>query len=391
MAELNAPVRSALTDTAYADSRTDWWPHAGVVSWGAVFAGAVAAAAFGLILLTLGTGLGLAALSPWRSASASATSFGVAAVIWVCVTQILTSGLGGYLAGRLRHRWPLVETDEVYFRDTAHGFLSWAVATLATAGLVAAMLPSAERAGAQAAAHAAGSSPVVDRGDADAAVNHWPIGYYVDALFRQPTSSAAVASAATTQALNPSANAATSASEPAAGAASAPTATSASTLASNASSPVSAPAAAGAGSNTASGAVVSPVATPTVPATATEEATGAATEPTATGMPPKREVTRIFLNSLATDDQLSATDADYVARIVSRYTGLSSQAALARVNADYTQLQQKVGAIESAAKSAADTARRASVSASLWLFISLLMGAFSASFMAIFGGRLRDL
>jgi hypothetical protein len=385
MAELNAPVRSALTDPAYADSRTDWWPHAGVVSWGAVFAGAVAAAAFGLILLTLGTGLGLAALSPWRSASASATTFGVAAVIWVCVTQILTSGLGGYLAGRLRHRWPLVETDEVYFRDTAHGFLSWAVATLATAALVAAMLPTAERAGVRAAAHAAVSSPVADRGDANAAVNHWPIGYYVDALFRQPAGSSAVASA-TPDAPSPSANAA-SGSEAAAGVASAPTATSAS----HASAPASAPVSVGAGGNTASGAVVSPVATPAVPATATEESTATATGPAAAGMPPKGEVTRIFLNSLATGDSLSATDAEYVARIVSRYTGLSPQAALARVNADYAQLQQKVGAIESAAKSTADAARRASVSASLWLFISLLMGAFSASFMAIFGGRLRDI
>jgi hypothetical protein len=381
MAELNAPVRSALTDPAYADSRTDWWPHAGVVSWGAVFAGAVAAAAFGLILLTLGTGLGLAALSPWRSASASATTFGVAAVIWVCVTQILTSGLGGYLAGRLRHRWPLVETDEVYFRDTAHGFLSWAVATLATAALVAAMLPSAERAGVRAAAHAAGSSPVVDRGDANAAVNHWPIGYYVDALFRQPAGSSAIGSA-TLEAPSPSANAA-SASE----AAAAPVATSAS----SASATASAPASVGTAGNAASGAVISRVATPAVPATVTEEAPAAATGPTAAGMPPKAEVTRIFLNSLATGDALSATDAEYVARIVSRYTGLSPQAALARVNADYSQLQQKVGAIESAAKSAADTARRASVSASLWLFISLLMGAFSASFMAIFGGRLRDI
>jgi hypothetical protein len=147
----------------------------------------------------------------------------------------------------------------------------------------------------------------------------------------------------------------------------------------------------GTAGNAASGAVISRVATPAVPATVTEEAPAAATGPTAAGMPPKAEVTRIFLNSLATGDALSATDAEYVARIVSRYTGLSPQAALARVNADYSQLQQKVGAIESAAKSAADTARRASVSASLWLFISLLMGAFSASFMAIFGGRLRDI
>lgn len=384
MAELNAPVRSALTDSAYADSRTDWWPHAGVVSWGAVFAGAVAAAAFGLILLTLGTGLGLAALSPWRSASASATSFGVAAVIWVCVTQILTSGLGGYLAGRLRHRWPLVEADEVYFRDTAHGFLSWAVATLATAALVAAMLPTAERAGAQAAAQAAVSSPVANRGDADVAMHHWPIGYYVDSLFRQP------AGASIAPAPNSSANAgaaSASASETVAGAGSAPTAASASTAPALASAPSST----SVGGNTASGAVVSPVATPAVPTTANEEASGVMSEPAAAGVPPKREVTRIFLNSLATGDPLSSADADYVARIVARYTGLAPQAALARVSATYAQLQQKVSAMESAAKSAADTARRASVSASLWLFISLLMGAFSASFMAIFGGRLRDI
>jgi hypothetical protein len=370
MAELNAPVRSpALTE-----SRADWWPHAGVVSWGAVFAGAVAAAAFGLILLTLGTGLGLAALSPWHSASSTASTFGVAAVIWVCVTQILTSGLGGYLAGRLRHRWPVIEADEVYFRDTAHGFLSWAVATLATAALVAAMLPAAGRAGAQAVAKSASGSPVVDRGDAAAAANHWPIGYYVDSLFRQPTASSAGSSAAQPPSA-PANTASTSASEAAGSAASA----SASPPASN-----------GSASNAAGGAVISPVSTPAVPATATVES-AALSEPAATGMPPKPEVTRIFLNSLATGDALSSADADYVARIVGRYTGLSPQAALARVSATYTQLQQKVGAMESAAKSAADTARRATISASLWLFVSLLMGAFSASFMAIFGGRLRDI
>ncbi len=137
MAELNAPARSA----ALLEDRIDWRTHAGVVSWGAVFAGAVAAAAFGLILLTLGTGLGLAALSPWHSASETAHTFGVAAIVWVCVTQILTSGLGGYLAGRLRHRWPAIEADEVYFRDTAHGFVTWALATLATAALFAAYCP----------------------------------------------------------------------------------------------------------------------------------------------------------------------------------------------------------------------------------------------------------
>jgi hypothetical protein len=78
--------------------------HEAVVSWGAVFGGGVAAAAFSIILLTLGTGLGLTSISPWSSGPSNAKAFGVAAVLWVCVTSILTSGLGGYLAGRLRRR-----------------------------------------------------------------------------------------------------------------------------------------------------------------------------------------------------------------------------------------------------------------------------------------------
>lgn len=110
----------------------------------------------------------------------------------------------------------------------------------------------------------------------------------------------------------------------------------------------------------------------------------------ASGSPPKHEVARIFLNSLATDDSLSAADITYVATIVSRYTGMPAQAAQVRVAATYAQLQQKRVAIEGAAKDAANNARRASVYAALWLFISLLMGAFSACFMAVFGGRLRD-
>ncbi len=383
MAELNATGRS----TALPDVVDIWRPHAAVVSWSAVFAGAVAATAFGLILLTLGAGLGLAALSPWRAASASAGAFGVAAVIWVFVTQILTSGLGGYLAGRLRHRWPAVEADEVYFRDTAHGFLSWALATLATAVFFAAMLPAVERAGVQAAAKGGSSAPAIDRGDANAAMDHWPVGYYVDSLFRQPATPSAAPSA-----LEPSAAPAIAA--PAAAAASGAEAN----AAANASEPAVAASAASPNPNAngivnvASGAVVNPVSTPAVPAAAVAEPMGgAASEVEAAGSPPRQEITRIFLNSLATDDALSAADIAYVARIVSRYTGLAPQAAQVRVAATYGQLQQKVVAIKDAAKVAADKARRASVGAALWLFVSLLLGAFSATFMALYGGRLRDI
>lgn len=369
MADLNDPVRPA----AYVEERTEWQPHAGVVSWGAIFAGAVAAAAFGLILLTLGTGLGLAALSPWHSARDSAAKFGVAAVVWVCVTQILTSGLGGYLAGRLRHRWPAVEADEVYFRDTAHGFLTWALATLSTAALFAALLPIVGRAGVQAVQRAAPSAFALDRGDARAAADRWPVGYYVDSLFRLPAAPSATASAAPPS-IAPSAS--NGSSDAASGASVAP---------------VSAASSSHAIVNTASGAVVSPVVTPAIAATSSPESAPSATEPAATGSPPKPEVTRIFLNSLATGDPLSSADMAYVASLVARYTGLAPQAAQARVSDTYGQLRQKVAAMQVDAKAAADHARHASISASLWLFVSLLMGAFAASFMAIFGGRMRDI
>src|SRR5262245_38286307 len=91
------------------------------VSWGAIIAGGAAAAALSLVLLMLGAGLGLTAVSPWDSAGASAATFGFTAIIWITLTQLLASGLGGYLAGRLRTKWADVLGDEVYFRDTAHG------------------------------------------------------------------------------------------------------------------------------------------------------------------------------------------------------------------------------------------------------------------------------
>ena len=108
----------------------------GAVSWGAVIAGAVGAAALSLVLFLLGTGLGLAVVSPWASERISGTAASVSTIVWVTVVQLLASVLGGYLAGRLRTRWVTVHTNEVFFRDTAHGFLAWAVATLLMATLL---------------------------------------------------------------------------------------------------------------------------------------------------------------------------------------------------------------------------------------------------------------
>jgi len=107
------------------------------VSWAAVLAGA-AAAALSLILLLLGVGLGLSAVSPWGGDGSNAGALGMASVVWLAFTQLAASGLGGYLAGRLRVRWRDTDVDEVHFRDTAHGLLSWAVATLFTAAALTA-------------------------------------------------------------------------------------------------------------------------------------------------------------------------------------------------------------------------------------------------------------
>ncbi len=108
----------------------------------AILAGAAGAAALSLLLMILGTGLGFSAVSPWRMEGISATTFGVAAIAWLSFTQLAASGVGGYLAGRLRTKWMDVHTDEVYFRDTAHGFLTWAIASLLTAVILTSVMSS---------------------------------------------------------------------------------------------------------------------------------------------------------------------------------------------------------------------------------------------------------
>jgi hypothetical protein len=108
------------------------------VSWPAIIAGAFVAAAFTLLLLALGAGLGFSVVSPWRGApDITSTKAAMVGGIFMAVTAVMASALGGYIAGRLRTRWLRTPVDEVYFRDTAHGLLSWAVATVMGAALLA--------------------------------------------------------------------------------------------------------------------------------------------------------------------------------------------------------------------------------------------------------------
>lgn len=152
------------------------------VNWASIIAGALAAAGVTLILTLLGSGLGLTMVSPWSSQSAAVTTVSISAAVWLIIVQWLSAGIGGYLTGRLRTKWVSVHTDEVYFRDTAHGLLTWALATLVVVGLLGSVLSSVVGAGVQAAS-------TVTSGVATAAVSKAgdSVGgssYFVDSLLR---------------------------------------------------------------------------------------------------------------------------------------------------------------------------------------------------------------
>jgi hypothetical protein len=314
----NDQEKDKMTDSAMlgrGTATTTGTPTLSAVSWGAILAGAAGAAALSLILLVLGTGLGLASVSPFTGAGAGATALGVGAIVWIVFVQLAASGMGGYLAGRLRTRWAATHVDEVYFRDTAHGFLAWAIATLVTAATltsaIGAILGTGASAagslvgGAATAATAAGATKAADSSSAN--------GYFVDGLFRASAT-------------------------PSAGAASAPAMTGMQGM--------------------------------TTPADRTQSTA---------------EAGRIFASGLESG-ALPADDVTYLGQMVSQRTGLSQADAEKRVNDEFGRMKAKADA----ARAAADKARKASAWGALWLFISLLAGAFTASLLATFGGRLRD-
>ena len=165
-----------LTTSAQADIVE---PSASGVSWAAVLAGGTAAGAITLVLLSLGTGLGLSVVSPWGN-SVSPTTFKIGTGLYLIVMAMISSAIGGYLAGRLRTKWVGVHTDEVYFRDTAHGFLAWAFASVIGAILLASPASSLIGGAASGATQAA----------ANAAQTSGPMDGYVDTLLRSDNPSA---------------------------------------------------------------------------------------------------------------------------------------------------------------------------------------------------------
>jgi hypothetical protein len=152
-------------------------PSVSGVSWAAVLAGAVASCALTLVLLSLGTGLGLSVVSPWGNAGVSATTFKIGTGLYFIVMAMISSAIGGYIAGRLRTKWTGVHTDEIYFRDTAHGFLAWAFASVLGAVLLASPASSLVGGAASGATQAAANS----------AQSSGPMDGYVDTLLRSDT------------------------------------------------------------------------------------------------------------------------------------------------------------------------------------------------------------
>jgi hypothetical protein len=163
-------------------------------SWPAILAGAFVAVSASLIMIVLGSGLGFAAVSPWPGHGASAAGLTISAAIWLIVTQWISAALGGYVAGRLRTKWTGTHTHEVFFRDTAHGLVTWSVATIFVAWVIAGSASSVLGGGMRAAAGAASAaaSGSAAEGPASAAMT-----YDIDRLFRSSGAAPAGAAAST--------------------------------------------------------------------------------------------------------------------------------------------------------------------------------------------------
>lgn len=313
------------------------------VSWCAIFAGAVASAALSLILLFLGTGFGFTLISPWSGEGISGTTFTVTSIVGITVISLLASAIGGYLAGRLRTRWVNTPADEVYFRDTAHGFLSWSVATLGTAALLSSVTGAIVSGGVKAGAaiveesssmvSSAVSLSASDANNRAPGASSTPLPYLLDSLLRTDAN----ATVATTPQFSADPE--------------------------------------------------NPTAETTLSTSVTTRT--ASNRASAQHSQVIRELGRIYVNGITTG-ALPEEDVRYAGQLIAQHTNLDQSTAEKRVTDTFAKLQTTLDEAEKTAKEAAEKAREVTAYGSLWLFISLLVGAFIASLMAVYGGRQRD-
>ena len=278
----------------YADQRSVVESLASGVAWPAIIGGAFASVALAVLLFTLGSGLGLAAVSPWANTGASVTTVTVITGIWLIVMHWLASGLGGYLTGRLRTKWAGLHTHEVFFRDTANGFLSWAVASVVGAVIVTSTAAFVISGTAAIATGVAGNAAQGAMGSGALALG--PNTYLIDRLFRTAR-----------------------------------------------------------------------------PATPGAEAEA------------KAQTSRIILNGLA-GGEIPTPDKVYLTQLVSAQTGVVPEEAAKRVD----QMIADVKTAEVRTQQAADAARKAGATLSIFTGLAMLIGAFIACVAAALGGQRRD-
>ena len=126
----------------------------------------------------------------------SAPTFRTGSGIYLVLVAVMSSAIGGYLAARLRTKWTGLHTNEVFFRDTAHGFIAWAFATVLGATVL----------GAAARHVVSGTAAGIGPATTAAAQNSSPSQVYVDRLFRADLATPAAAPGTATGGSNASGN-----------------------------------------------------------------------------------------------------------------------------------------------------------------------------------------
>jgi hypothetical protein len=132
-----APVATSPMTRVAADSWT--------LQWTPVIAGALTAVAVSSILVSFATtvGLGVSSAAPtWRDAS---VALWLLSGLYLVLQALVSFGVGGYVAGRVRAPYGLAESDETEKRDGLHGVGSWALAVVLGAVLAAMVASAANR------------------------------------------------------------------------------------------------------------------------------------------------------------------------------------------------------------------------------------------------------
>lgn len=163
------------------------------VDWPAILAGALAAAAISLVMLTFGSAIGLSLTNPFGREGVSLFWIAIAMALWVVWVQVSAFMIGGYLAGRMRRRNLDATEHESDVRDGFHGLLVWAAAVVIGALLALGGLGGFVRGAGSAIATAAG--PALEQ-----AVPDDPFASAVDVLFRGSDPAAADPAAARAEA-----------------------------------------------------------------------------------------------------------------------------------------------------------------------------------------------